>query len=491
MAARENQGYLVAVIILVILLLCLGLSTFLADAGRRQSAESLKTTQDKLAANEAVLESYRAKSNVLEALVGDFGPSVAEVEAEIQTIKQTSAKPSLSADSKEIVNGILQKVEEINDCYKKDMPGSAEVAGGAPGEPLTWRSRIQTLTTLVAKKNNDNKTTVERSKNDEKEAAQKIKAAQDLLALTRKTMEDLNTQLKDEKKRSLENETQLKGELAEAIKESENVNNEYKDFRAKSDSEVSSIKNELAGVKSENENMKIKINGYEREVFDRPDGQIVKVASRLKSVFINIGSEDGLPQNETFSIYDQDVINFDKGKHKAKIEVTRIYPYRAEARITEEDPTNPILSGDHVLTATWDPGNKVKFAVAGAFNLDGDIYDDRDKLIKMIERNGGEVVATHDSEGTITGKIDASVRYIVVGKPPTLAEDAGEGLMRNSSAIVAAMRTLEAEAKKNTVEPIDLTKLLNRMGVRAKPKTTIIQSGNIPLPSKSSLDSDR
>jgi hypothetical protein len=491
MAARENQGYLVAVIILVILLLCLGLSTFLADAGRRQSAESLKTTQDKLAANEAVLESYRAKSNVLEALVGDFGPSVAEVEAEIQTIKQTSAKPSLSADSKEIVNGILQKVEEINDGYKKDMSGSAEVAGGAPGEPLTWRSRIQTLTTLVAKKNNDNKTTVERSKNDEKEAAQKIKAAQDLLALTRKTMEDLNTQLKDEKKRSLENETQLKGELAEAIKESENVNNEYKDFRAKSDSEVSSIKNELAGVKSENENMKIKINGYEREVFDRPDGQIVKVASRLKSVFINIGSEDGLPQNETFSIYDQDVINFDKGKHKAKIEVTRIYPYRAEARITEEDPTNPILSGDHVLTATWDPGNKVKFAVAGAFNLDGDIYDDRDKLIKMIERNGGEVVATHDSEGTITGKIDASVRYIVVGKPPTLAEDAGEGLMRNSSAIVAAMRTLEAEAKKNTVEPIDLTKLLNRMGVRAKPKTTIIQSGNIPLPSKSSLDSDR
>jgi hypothetical protein len=491
MAARENQGYLVAVIILVILVLCLGLSTFLADAGRRQSAESLKTTNDKLAANESVLESYRAKSNVLEALVGDFGPSVAEVEAEIQTIKQTSAKPSLSADSQEIIKGILEKVEEINEVYKKDMSGSAEVAGGAVGESQTWRSRIQTLSTLVAKKNNDNKTTVERLKNDEKEAAQKIKAAQDLLALTRKTMEDLNTQLKDEKQRSLEKENQLKGELAEAIKDSENVNSDYKDYRAKKDSEISSIKNDLAEVTSENEKMKIKINGYEREVFDRPDGQIVKVASRLQSVFINIGSEDGLPQNETFSIYDQDVINFDKGKHKAKIEVTRIYPYRAEARITEEDPTNPILSGDHVLTATWDPGNKVKFAVAGAFNLDGDIYDDREKLIKMIERNGGEVVATHDSEGTITGKIDASVRYIVVGTPPTLAEDAGAGLMRNSSAIVAAMRALEAEAKKNTVEPIDLPKLLNRMGVRAKPKTTIIQSGNIPLPSNSSRNSDR
>ena len=91
MAARENQGYLVAVIILVILLLCLGLSTFLADAGRRQSAESLKTTQDKLAANEAVLESYRAKSNVLEVTLGQalqrltlkFKPSSKQVRSQV------------------------------------------------------------------------------------------------------------------------------------------------------------------------------------------------------------------------------------------------------------------------------------------------------------------------------------------------------------------------------------------------------------------------
>ena len=491
MAARENQGYLVAVIILVILLLCLGLSTFLADAGRRQSAESLKTTQEKLAASEAVLESYRAKANVLEALVGDFGPSVAEVDSEIQTITQISAKPDLSAGPKDIVKSILNKVNEINEVYKKDMSGSTEVAGGAVGVPQTWRSRIQTLTKLVATKNNANQQGVEQLKLEKDDAAAKIKVATDRLAAKTKEANDLNADLKDEKKRSLEKENQLKGELSEAVKESENVNNQYKDFRAKSDSDINAVKNDLASVTSENEKMKIKINGYEREVFDRPDGTIVKVASRLKSVFIDLGFEDGLPQNETFSIYDQDVINFDKGKHKAKIEVTRIYPYRAEARITEEDPTNPILTGDHVLTATWDPGNKVKFAVVGAFHLDGDIYDDREKLIKMIERNGGEVVATHDSEGTITGKIDASVRYIVVGKKPTLAEDAGEGLMRNSSAIQAAMRTLQAEAKKNTVEPIDLAKLLNRMGVRAKPKTTIIQSGNIPLPSKSSRSSDR
>ena len=69
--------------------------------------------------------------------------------------------------------------------------------------------------------------------------------------------------------------------------------------------------------------------------------------------------------------------------------------------------------------------------------------------------------------------------------PPKLPEPPGGGGVLNR------IRALEAEAKKNTVEPIDLPKLLNRMGVRAKPKTTIIQSGNIPLPTKSPRDSDR
>eukprot|EP01048_Picozoa_sp_COSAG05_P037385 COSAG05_NODE_17396_length_326_cov_0.625551_1_plen_99_part_10 len=84
--------------------------------------------------------------------------------------KQTSAKPSLSATAKDTVNSILQKVEEIKEVYKKDMSGAAAVAGGAAGEARTWRSRIQTLTSLVDRKNKDNKTAVERSKNDEKEA---------------------------------------------------------------------------------------------------------------------------------------------------------------------------------------------------------------------------------------------------------------------------------------------------------------------------------
>ena len=368
------------------------------------------------------------------------------------------------------------------------MLGSNTTEDGAPVQEHTWRSRNQSLIALVAKKNNEKKISDGAAKLAEAEATSKIQQAQDQLAVNQKTLKDLNDQLAAEKKRSLEKESELTTKLDEAVAGNESVNKAYKDFQEQSATSMREIRNKIAEVETANEGLKTKINLYEREVFDRPDGKIVQVASRLKSVFINIGSEDGLPANETFSIYDQDVLDFAKGQHKAKIEVTRIYPFRAEARITEEDPTNPILEGDHILTATWDPGIAVPFAVVGSFDLDGDPYDDRAKLIQIIERNGGKVVATHDDEGNIIGKIDYSVRYIVIGDPPSLTEDAKDGMKRNSSAIISAMRTLTEMAEKNTVDKLDLQKLLNKMGVRANPKTMQLEKGIRRFPTRQPSD---
>ena len=42
----------------------------------------------------------------------------------------------------------------------------------------------------------------------------------------------------------------------------------------------------------------------------------------------------------------------------------------------------------------------------------------------------------------------------------------------DAGAILNAVRAMEADAEKNTVQIIDLQKLLNRIGVRAQPKTT-------------------
>ena len=86
----------------------------------------------------------------------------------------------------------------------------------------------------------------------------------------------------------------------------------------------------------------------------------------------------------------------------------------------------------------------------------------------MIERNGGEVVASHDSKGKISGEVSSDVRYLVKGNMGLIGgteddPDAGQ--------ILNALKAMEADAAKNTVQIIDLQKLLNRMGVRAQPKT--------------------
>ena len=69
--------------------------------------------------------------------------------------------------------------------------------------------------------------------------------------------------------------------------------------------------------------------------------------------------------------------------------------------LSDENPVDPILKYDHILTPTWDPGFKLKIALAGRFDLDGDRFDDTEKLVRLIERNGGTVVAKHDEKGNV------------------------------------------------------------------------------------------
>lgn len=226
---------------------------------------------------------------------------------------------------------------------------------------------------------------------------------------------------------------------------------------------MTNLDNQIVDFEQQNKSLKNKINVYEREVFDKPDGQVLNVAAGTNTVYLDLGRLDGLTDNRSFAIYDRSVTDFEKNREKATVEVINVMDHQAEARVTSEDPSNPILPGDYVLTATWDPGYAVPIALTGKFDLDNDGSSDLKKLIQMIKRNGGEVVAWHDEAGNINGEIDSSVRYLVVGDSPDIGPDANPNVVR-------AIQTMTAQAEDNTVQIINLQKLLNRMGVRAKPK---------------------
>ncbi len=489
MAARENQGYLIAVIILVLLSLVLALAAFLGLSKMNEYADNKAAAEQSLAFEKKLSQAHEIQSEILKAYIGDLGPSVAEVETQIGSIQRLATSADLESNQKSQIQAVMDSVMAVKAVYEKDMLGNVGSAEAGQNQEFTWRSLVNNLSTVLAKKHNEYYVQVQQSRLAQQEANTDIAAKQTQVDQMQSTVDTLNQDLQSEKQLAAEKMKNLTDSLEQGKRELQAVNNRYDEYKLTSSGEIENLQNKLSQIEEQNSNLKDKINRYEREVFDLPDGRIVKVASALGTVYLDLGREDGLTENRSFAIYDQSVTNFEKNRHKATIEVISVMDNQAEARVTSEDPTNPILTGDYVLTATWDPGYAVPIALAGKFDLDGDGFSDLDKLIQMIKRNGGDVVSYHDEDGNIKGKLDSSIRYLVMGEAPSIGPDA-------NPAVVRAMSEMEAQADENTVQVIDLQKLLNRMGVRGKPKIDKVDSRNqkdFPTrdPSDSLKSSDR
>ena len=103
----------------------------------------------------------------------------------------------------------------------------------------------------------------------------------------------------------------------------------------------------------------------EPESFEVADGRVSWV-NQNGTVWINLGTADSLRRQVTFSVFDADLHDAAKSKKKGSIEVTRLLSdHMAEARITKDDPKNPILTGDNIYSQIWHRGKKLHFALTG------------------------------------------------------------------------------------------------------------------------------
>ena len=467
MAARENQGYLIAVIVLVLLTLVLALVAFLGTQKAYEQAEAAEASDAKLKVALEIAKAEGLKGEALKAAIGELGPAPAEIDKAIQDLQALSGNSDLAEADKKIIRDILSEVRKVKEVY--DLETSRNISSGDDASKVaTLRGRIADLTALVDRIRKDYQSEGRRATEAAQDAARDIAESEKTLKSTLEQLEELNEELQEEKSRALENQNKLQAQVElfkDKIADVTRASEEAADIAKNA---IGEAKFQVSILQEENSNLKRTLNEITTEVFDHADGKVIHVATGLGTVFIDIGRADGLTSNRTFSVYDQSVTDFANATPKATVEVIRVQTFRSEARVTKEDLVNPILPGDHVLTATWDPGFTVKFALAGRFDLDGDRFDDTEKLIRMIERNGGEVVASHDSKGKISGEVSSDVRYLVKGNMGLIGgteddPDAGQ--------ILNAVKAMEADAAKNTVQIIDLQKLLNRMGVRAQPKT--------------------
>ncbi|MDR2704253.1 MAG: hypothetical protein LBC02_00595 [Planctomycetaceae bacterium] len=272
-------------------------------------------------------------------------------------------------------------------------------------------------------------------------------------------------------KKKIEEEAQE--QVKTALTKAENAEIEAKQSQLRS--------NELVNV----------IEDLRRTNFERPDGKIISVSQQSGSVFVNLGSEDGLMTRMTFSVYSPSITGISFGNNdpereavicevckreqslnasKASIEIIRILgPHKAEGRILDDVLTDPIVAGDVIYTPIWKPGQKQHFALASGMRISGIGRRDNDprqsdlnEIIRLIRANGGEIdcyISDGDEEhprGEIVGEITRDTTFIVLGDLND--DDNQDQTMMESQAKM--LKTAEQYA----VKKINLRELLSRMG---------------------------
>ncbi len=277
---------------------------------------------------------------------------------------------------------------------------------------------------------------------------------------------------------------QFEADANKAAEDKESLRNKFNDDRKKSDQEKSEIADQLAAKRDEidkmvgdhnqaQEELLGKVKDLERVIeilkfktattdpFAQPeDGRISWVNQREGKVWINIGESDHLRPQVTFSVYSGDTNDVNAATTKGAIEVIRLLGANmAEARITDDRATRPLMVGDKVYSQVWSRGRQIGFAITGTVDLDDNGTDDLEQLERIVRLNNGKVDATPDGEGGIEGEMTVDTRYLILGKFP-------ESNLETSAASRDSYQLMSGKADTLNIEVISLDDFLNVMGWR-------------------------
>lgn len=148
------------------------------------------------------------------------------------------------------------------------------------------------------------------------------------------------------------------------------------------------------------------------------DARIVGVNPTAKEVYVGVGRRQHVVLGMTFEVYNVGAIiqpdadgNYPPGK--ASLEVVRVDENSSLARITRETRGNPVIQGDSVANAVYDPRKIYTFCVFGSFdtNRDGVATPQEAADIETLIRDWG---------GQLSDGITGSTDFLVLGERPIL-----------------------------------------------------------------------
>lgn len=208
--------------------------------------------------------------------------------------------------------------------------------------------------------------------------------------------------------------------------------------------------------------------------FEVADGRIAWVNQGNQTVWVNLGEADALQRQITFSVYEQGLPDAGKAEKKGSIEVVQILDdHLAEAKITSDDPRNPIMPGDHIYSQVWQRGKRIHFALAGQIDVNDDGQTDMQLARDLISMNGGVVDAYVNDQGEVSGELTVETRYLVLGEYPSSPSSTATNKRE-------AWERLSEDAQRLGVQTITLQEFLNQMGYRPMDRTVALDEGARP-----------
>lgn len=422
--ARENQGLQAAVIVLVIAFLLMLVGLVLdhnAYKTQRALAESNATARDQAKQQEVKAQT---DATALKEMAGFAETDTMEAIREAFDAEMGKLEPEAEGRKYRVVLGRM--AEEIRKLVLNNATATEDV-----------------------KKLKERLLAVETQKEEQvkKFEAEMEKARQDLASERQK----------------------FEGEYTRITTANKAIQKEMDDMRAAHEKQI-------ADLDKASQQSKIQIDKMERTIetlrqgvpnpdqFAQPaDGLITSVDQLNGTVYVNIGSEDGLRPQVTFAVAEAGLEDAAAAKQKGSIEITKILgPHTAEGRITKDTATDPLLPNDRIFSQVWDRGRQVGIAIAGFVDLNKDGKSDLEKLKAIVAASGGVVDAAPDDTGKQQGELKVSTRYLVLGEYPN---DARLGELRKS------WTDLSDEAEKLGVETISVDEFLSLMGWRRESRS--------------------
>lgn len=305
--------------------------------------------------------------------------------------------------------------------------------------------------------------TLQRETKAREDAEAALKKAEADLAATRQQHAEASAKLNEEKNAALAKFDEYQKTFAQQLVALTAKNKELTDANATLSETMQKKIDELAEYK-----------GLD---FSSPQGKIINTSNRGEMVWINLGRDDGLRVGTTFTVIDESSTKTSQAKDKAHIVVTRVVPdspHLSQARVTDYEPTKPILTGDKVFSPAWRPGRTVGFALLGEMDINGDYKDDSAAVRDMILRDGGRIDDAMDSKGNRDSSLpgmNPNTEYLVLGSDVGVLQPNNPGSMNKQ----AAYEKFLAQARQNGIMQISLDKLMGFLN--ADPAQRVIPMG--------------